>query len=308
MSRSHLRRIVSLFPTATEIAFAIGAGDDVVGVSHACDYPAEARERTAVTRLRFDPSEMSSREIHYQKTEANRKYGSVFRLDETALWGMKAKVMITQGPADISLVSLPGVRAVAEGLNPRPILLILNPRHLDDVFDDHSRLGFALRHLEEARELVFAMERRIETVESNLRGARRQTVAFLQWMDPPIAGGHWVPQLIESAGGRDVLNTAGLAPIAIDWQSLRKKNPDVIVLACEDMGIERAREELRLITDRPGWRDLKAARRGLVFIGDGRCFTRAGPRLVDGLEGLAWALNPNLFPRPPAHVLQLLRD
>jgi iron complex transport system substrate-binding protein len=303
-----LRRTVSLFPTATEIAFAIGAGGDVVGVSHACDYPTQARERTAVTKPRFDASKMSSREIHYQKVEAIKRFGSVYRLDETALWGMKAKVIITQGPTDMSLVSLPGVRAIAEGLNPRPILLILNPRHLDDVFDDHSRVGFALRHLEEARELVNRMERRIETVEKDLRGARRQTVAFLQWMDPPIAGGYWVPQLIDIAGGRDVLNTAGLAPISIEWQSLRKKNPDVIVVACEDMSVERARDEFRLVTDRPGWRDLKAARRGLVFIGDGRCFTRAGPRLVEGLEGLAWALNPNLFPRPPAHVLQLLRD
>lgn len=303
-----MRRTVSLFPTATEIAFAIGAGDDVVGVSHACDFPAEARGRTVVTKPRFDASEMSSREIYYQKTEAARKYGSVYRLDETALWGMKAKVMITQGPADISLVSLPGVRAIAEGLNPRPILLILNPRHLDDVFDDHSRIGFALRRLEEARDLVRDMERRIETIQDNLRGARRQNVAFLQWMDPTIAGGYWVPQLIELAGGTDVLNTAGLAPVAVDWQHIRKKNPDVIVVACEDMSVGRAREEFRLLSDRPGWRDLKAARRGLVFVGDGRCFTRAGPRLVDGLESLAWALNPNLFPRPPAHVLQLLRD
>jgi len=303
-----LRRTVSLFPTGTEIAFAIGAGDDVVGVSHACDYPAEARQRPAVTKPRFDDSELSSHEIHKQKVEASKKYGSVYRLDETALWGMKAKVLLTQGPADVSLVSLPGVRAIAEGLNPRPILLILNPRHLDDVFDDHARVGFALRHLDEARELVYEMERRIETVEKNLRGARRQSVALLQWMDPPIAGGYWVPQLIELAGGRDVLNTAGLAPIPVAWDSIRKKNPDVIVVACEDMGIDRAREEFRLITDRPGWRELKAARRGLVFIGDGRCFTRAGPRLIDGLEALAWALNPSGFPRPPTRVLQLVRD
>lgn len=303
-----MRRTVSLFPTATEIAFAIGAGDDLVGVSHACDYPVEAAERTAVTKPRFDQSEMSSREIHDLKLEAMKKFGSIYRLDETALWGMQAKVLITQGPADISLVSLPGVRAIAEGLNPRPILLILNPRHLDDVFDDHARVGFALRHLEEARELVLQMERRIEAVEKNLRGARRQSVAFFQWMDPPIAGGHWVPQLIELAGGRDVLNTAGLAPITVAWDGIRKKNPDVIVVACEDMGINRVRDEIRLLTDRPGWRDLKAPRRGLVFIGDGRCFTRAGPRLVDGLEGLAWALNPSAFPRPPEHVLQLLRD
>jgi iron complex transport system substrate-binding protein len=303
-----LRRTVSLFPTATEIAFAIGAGDDLVGVSHACDYPPEAGSRTAVTKRRFDASDMSSREIHEEKVEAMKKFGSIYRLDETALWGMQAKVLITQGPADISLVSLPGVRAIAEGLNPRPILLIINPRHLDDVFDDHARVGFALRHLEEARELVYEMERRIEAVEGNLRGARRQNVAFLQWMDPPIAGGHWVPQLIELAGGRDLLNTAGLAPIPVEWDHIRKKNPDVIVVACEDMGVERLRDEIRLLTDRPGWRDLKAARRGLVFVGDGRCFTRAGPRLVDGLESLAWALNPNVFPRPPANILQLLRD
>ncbi len=105
-----------------------------------------------------------------------------------------------------------------------------------------------------------------------------------------------------------MLNTAGLAPVAISWQGLRKKNPDVIVVACEDVSIARARDEVRLLSDRPGWKDLKAVRRGLVFLADGRCFTRAGPRLVDGLEALAWALNPNLFARPPEHVLQLFRD
>ncbi|UCC73841.1 MAG: ABC transporter substrate-binding protein [Gemmatimonadota bacterium] len=303
-----MRRVVSLFPTATEIAFAIGAGEQVVGVSHACDYPPEAKQRQAVTKARFDPSDMSSCEIHEYKVELIKKFGSLYQLDESALWGMKAKVLFTQGPTDFSLVSLQGVRATAEGLNPRPILLILNPRHLDDVFDDHSRVGFVLGHLEEAREIVLQMERRLEAVEKALRGVRRQSVAFIQWMDPPISAGFWVPQLIELAGGRDILNTAGLAPVAVSWESLRKKNPDVIVVACEDMSVERVRYEIRLLTDRPGWRQLKAVKRGLVFLGDGRCFTRAGPRLTDGLEALAWALNPNLYPRPAQHVLQLFRD
>ncbi len=304
-----MRRVVSLFPTATEIAFAIGAGEQVVGVSHACDHPPEVQERKAVTKPRFDPGELSSREIYEQKVELNKKFGSLYRLDESSLWGMMAKVILTPGPSDFSLVSLEGVRAVAEGLNPRPTLIFLNPRHLDDVIDDHSRIGFALGRLKEARELVYDLERRVEEVEKKARhAAKRQSVAFIQWLDPAFSGGYWISQLIEIAGGRDILNTAGLAPAGFTWEGLRKKNPDVLVVACEDMSIERARSEIRLLTDRPGWKDARAVKRGLVFIGDGRYFTRAGPRLLDGLEALAWALNPNLFPTPPREVLQLFRD
>jgi len=301
-------RITSLYPTATEIAFAVGAGDQVVGVSHTCDYPPEAAKLTAVTKARFDVSELSSREIYSQKVEATESFGSIYRLDETALWGLRSDVMITQGPGDFSLVSLQGVRAVAEGLNPRPNLLILYPRHLDDVFDDHSRVGFSVGRMQEARTLVDNMYARIEAVERRLAGARRQKVALIQWLDPAFSGGYWIPQLIEIAGGRDVLNTPGLAPVPVDWSALRKKNPDVLVIACEDMSIERVRQEIRLLTDRPGWKALRAVRRGLVFVGNGSCFTRAGPRLMDGLEAMAWALNPNRFPRPPEDILQLFRD
>ena len=112
-------RITSLYPTATEIAFAIEAGDDVVGVSHECDFPPEAKERKVVTKARFDPSEMTSAEIYQEKVETIRKFGSLYRLDETAMWGCQADVVITQGPGDFSLVSLHGVRAIAEGLNPK---------------------------------------------------------------------------------------------------------------------------------------------------------------------------------------------
>jgi len=299
-------RVASLFPAATEIAFAIGAGEQLVGVSHACDYPPEARQRKAITRARFDPSEMSSREIYRQKIDTNRSFGSVFRLDESALWGLRANVVITQGPGDVSLVSLPGVRAIAEGLNPRPTLLILYPRHLDDVFDDHSRVGFAVGRLQEARELLDRMQARIVAVEKTVSGVRRPHVALLHWLDPLFAGGFWSSQVIEIAGGRDVLNMAGLPPEQVDWQMLRRRDPDVLVIACEDMGIQRIREEMRLLTDRPGWHELSAARWRRVFIGDGAVFTRAGPRLIEGLEALAWATHPNRFPKPRREVLQPL--
>lgn len=301
-------RITSLFPAGTEIAFAVGAGDEVVAVSHACDHPPEVKERKIVTKARFDPSEMSSAEIYREKVETNRRFGSLFRLDETAMWGCRANVVITQGPGDFSLVSLRGVRAIAEGLNPRPELLILYPKHLDDVLDDHLRVGLAAGHMAEARELVERMRERIETVERTAEGGRRRTVAFVQWLDPSFAGGYWIPQLIELAGGVDVLNTAGLSPSRFHWPELRQHNPDIVVVACEDMSVERVRSEMYLLTDRPGWWELEARRLDRVFIGNGACFTRGGPRLVEGLEALAWAINPDRFPEPAPNVLQKFGD
>ena len=297
-------RIASLYPTATEIAFAIGAGEDVVGVSHACDHPKTASERKAVTHARFDPSELSSREIYRQKVDISQKFGSLYRLDESALWAARVNVLITQGPGDLPLVSLQNVRAVAEGLNPRPSLLILYPRHLDDVFDDHARVGFEVGRLPEARELVLGMHGHIETVTRAAKEAKKRTVAFLQWLDPPFAGGYWIPQLIEIAGGTDVLNTAGLSPTRVHWPDVRKRNPEIIVVACEDMGIERIRWEMRLLSDRPGWDSLKAVKNGDVYIANGSYFTRAGPRLTEGLDALAWVLNPDLFARPGPQILQ----
>jgi iron complex transport system substrate-binding protein len=301
-------RVTSLFPSGTEIAFAIGAGDDVVGVSHACDYPPEVRERSAVTKARFDPSEMSSAEIYRYKVETTRQFGSLFRLDETAMWKCQANVVLTQGPAEFSLVSLHAVRAIAEGLNPRPELMVLYPRHIDDVLDDHVRAGFATGRLGEARARVDEMRERIAAVEAKASGQRRRQVAFMEWIDPPICGGFWIPQLIEIARGVDALNTPGLSPGRFHWPELRKQDPDTLTIACDGLSIERVRSEMGLLTERPGWWELTARRLNRVFIGDAACFTRAGPRLVDGLEAIAWALNPELFPEPAPGVLQRFGD
>ncbi len=298
-----MRRVASLFPTATEIVFAVGAGEQLAGVSHDCDYPPEARERKAVTHPRFDPSELTSSEIYRQKVENSRRFGSVYRLDETAMWGLRADVIITQGPSDFSLVSLPGIRAIAEGLNPRPELITLYPRHMDDVLEDHIRVGLAAGRLNEARDVVDGINERMSAVDHALRRARSVRVAFIQWLDPCFSGGYWIPQLIEAAGGVDALNTAGLSPGPVVWSDLRRRDPDAIVVACEDLGIERIKREMAILSERPGWKDLTAVRLNRVYLGDGAVFTRAGPRLVDAIEALAWALHPNLVDKPASHEL-----
>ncbi len=186
--------------------------------------------------------------------------------------------------------------------------MILFPKHIDDVLDDHRRVAFAVQRMPEARELVGRLRERIATVEQVASGGKPRRVAFLQWLDPSFAGGYWIPQLIEMAGGVDVLNIAGVSASRVHWPDLRRANPDVLVVACEDMSVERAASELQLLADRPGWWELAARRAGRVFVGDGPVFTRGGPRLVDALEALAWALNPDRFPEPPPEVLQRLGD
>ena len=300
-------RIASLYPPATEIAFSVGAGEQVVGVSHACDHPPEAKERKAVTQARFNADGLSSREIYNLKVELNQKFGSLFRLSETALWGARANVLLTQGPADFSVVSLQGIKAIAEGLTPRPQVLALYPRHLDDVLEDHTRVGFTVGRLQEARERVEELRERIARVTREVRAPRRLRVAFIQWLDPCFSGGYWIPQLVEIAGGTDVLNIAGVSPSPVGLTELRRQNPEVIVVACEDLGIDRVKQEMSLLTRRPGWRHLAAVRSARVFVGDGPCFTRTGPRVVDALEALAWAICPQSFPPPPPGVLELYR-
>ncbi len=300
-------RIASLHPAATEIAFALGAGEEITGVSHACDYPPKVEHINKVTSGRFDPAGLSSREIYDHKVEINRRYGSLYKLDETALWGTKADVLLTQGPGDFSLVSLQGVRAIAEGLNPRPELVMLYPRHLDDVIEDHTRIGFALGRMQRGRELAEIISRKIAKLQKEaLPATRRRRVAFIQWVDPSFSGGYWVSQLIEMAGGRDCLNTAGLAPGRVRWNELLEKDPEVLVIACEDMDVERVHQEALPLMDRPGWWEMLAVRRRRVYVGSGVYFTRSSPRLLYGMEALAWAIQPELFPEPELHVLQRL--
>ncbi len=300
-------RIASLYPAATEIAFALGAGDEITGVSHACDYPPRVESIKKVTAPRFDTAKLSSREIYERKVEINRKFGSLYKLSETALWGTKAEVLLTQGPSDFSLVSLQGVRTIAEGLNPRPHLVILYPRHLDDVIEDHLRVGFEIGRIQKARAIVEMIRKRFQKVAETARPeGRRRRVAFIQWLDPAFSAGYWIPQLIEVAGGRDVLNTAGLSPGHFRFDELLEKDPEIIVFACEDMDAERVGEEVHLFTERPEWWEVVAVRRRRVYIGSGVYFMRSGPRLIYGLEALAWAIQPELFEEPPPHVLRRL--
>ena len=298
-------RIASLYPAATEIAFALGAGDEITGVSHACDYPPKVEHIDKLTAARFDPSELSSREIYDQKVELNHRFGSLSRLDETALWRAKADVLLTQGPGDFSLVSLAGLRAVAEGLKPRPEMVILYPRHLQDLIEDHVRVGFFIGRMERARKLAEMIRRKIDKIAAQAKPERRRRrVAFIQWLNPGFSGGYWIPQLIEVAGGRDCLNTAGLSPSRFRWHDLVARDPEVLVIACEDLDVERTREEIGVLTENPGWWELLAVRKGRVYIGSGTYFIRSGPRFLYGLEALAWAIQPELFPEPKPHVLQ----
>lgn len=301
-------RIASLFPAGTEIVYAIGAGEELVGVSHACDQPPEALERPKATAPRFDASGLSSREIRERQRELIRSFGSLYRLSESGLWGMRPELLVAPGPGELPAVSLENVRAIAQGLNPRPKLVLLFPRHLDDVLDDHVRVGFETGRIEAGRELRERMWDRIEAVEDRAGTGVARKVAFVSWPDPPFAGGYWIPQLVELAGGVDVLANPGFAPSEFQVDELMSRDPDVIVFACEGLSIERTLQALGSFTGREGWGRLRAVRRNRVYVGDGACFGRAGPRLLDGLEALAWAIHPERFPEPSPEVLRRLGD
>ncbi len=287
-------RIVSLLPSATEIVCALGAhqreNSQLVGISHSCDFPPGICDRPVLTSTRV-PVHKSQRDIDQfvrQELAASR---GLYALDLELLASLKADVIVTQTLCDVCAVSSGDVYQAVASLPGDCKLVELAPSKLEDVYGDIIRVGDAVGARSEALTLVAQLRTRAEAVEQQqiLIGEK---VLFLEWLEPPFSGGHWIPDLIHLLGGHSCLVESGQRSGTLSWEAIAECDPDIIIVGCCGYSKAESEQALMLLAHHPQWLLLRAVRHGRVIVGDGNAhFSRAGPRLIDGLERLAAELS-----------------
>jgi iron complex transport system substrate-binding protein len=291
-------RIVSLVPHATELLFALGLGDDVVGVTHECDHPTEACEREHVTRDRL-PAGLSSGEIDAAVREHTERGESIYALDQDTLAALEPDLIVTQALCAVCAVSHDDVVKIAEGLPAPPQVISLDPTTYGETLADVRTVAQATGTRDAALDLIARAARRADVVRLAVRESRRPRVAALEWLDPVFVAGHWTPQLIEMAGGEDVLGFAGEPSERMTWEMVAAAQPDVVIAMPCGYDAPRAHAEALRFADR--LREVGAGQ--VVAVDASAYFSRPGPRLIDGLETLAHVLHPDKVPTAPGPAL-----
>jgi iron complex transport system substrate-binding protein len=291
-------RIVSLLPAATEITAALGLMKQVVGVSHECDFPEEANARPRVTRCPVHNAGLASGEVDQWVRRALRDNGTIYTIDEPLLRELHPDVILTQKLCDVCAVGYGTVARLAETLPGPPQVVNLEPTSLADIFDDIRRVAEKCRVPECADEVIARLSERVELVRHRADGILHRPRCFLmEWVDPPFCSGHWAPELVEIAGGRDPLGRSRQPSAQVDWREVIDARPEIMVLALCGYDISHARRDYELLRSFPGFDSLPAAGRGEIYLVNASAyFARPGPRIVDSLEILAGILHPREFP------------
>jgi len=285
-------RVVSLLPSATEICYALGV--EPVGVSHECDYPPAAREVPVVDRSRIDP-DATSAEINEQVAEAEDE-GGVYEVDREALAALDPDLVVTQGVCDVCAVDTLVVEDALAEIDSDATVLTTDTHSLADLYADIEHVGAALDREERAAEVAGDLRERVEAVAARVPDRDRQRVAVLDWLDPVMVAGHWMPDLVELAGGSYGLAETGERSRPREWAEIRTYDPEVLVAAPCGFDLDQTLANADDVTDRPGWTDLAAVGEGRAVAMDGHHYVnRPGPRLVDTLEHLASVLHPDVF-------------
>jgi iron complex transport system substrate-binding protein len=274
--------------------FALGLGDRVVAVTHECDYPPGAEQLPHLTRSVI-PDYLSAAEIDRAVRERTQRGEALYELDEALLAELEVDLIVTQAVCEVCAVSFDDVVAVAGRLDTQPQVISLDPSTIGEVLADLPRLADAAGVSERGEQLAAELGARLEAVETAVEAAARPRVAALEWLDPVYAGGHWVPQMIELAGGEDVLGLAGEKSRTVDWAEVEAALPQVVIsMPCGLYAEEAAAETMR-------WRRHLGLLGARVYAVDAAAyFSRPGPRLVDGVELLGHLLHPDLVPAPPS--------
>lgn len=292
-------KIVSLLPSATEIVAALGAADCLVGVSHGCDYPADIVGLPVVTSC-VVPKEANSLEIDTVVRTQLEDSAALYAIDTGLLAGLAPDVLVTQALCDVCAVSGVEVEAAVAALPGSPTVVNMEPFSLSDVIETVGHLGGALGLEEKADDVVEVLRARIDAVAARTEAqvCYRPKTIVLDWIDPPFVSGHWMHDLIDLAGGEDIMGTYDTPSYTSDWDSLRALNPDVLVIACCGFSAGRTHAEMTLSGVDKIAQDFEVAGTR-VFVLDGNAlFSRPGPRLVDSLELLAHHLHPGIHPMP----------
>ena len=294
-------RIVSLLPSATEIVCALGLEDELVGVTHECDWPPEVVGKPVLTRSVHDLAGTSSREINRLVADAVHGGSSLYALDEDALEAAHPDLILTQELCDVCAVSYREVNEVARQIDAAITVVSLEPTSIEGILNTISTVGAMTDAEDAAVELVESLRTRLGIVETKVVERRKEghvppRVVGLEWLDPPFAVGHWVPEQIQRAGGWDLLGQAGERSVQTDWLAVAEVDPEMIVLMPCGFHLRETVEEWGRTPQPIGWKEIEAVRRGNVFAVDGSAyFSRPGPRVIDGIEMLAEIFDPDGF-------------
>jgi iron complex transport system substrate-binding protein len=293
-------RICSLLPSATEILYALGLGDSVVGVTHECDFPAEAAKKPALIRPRVDPYAAAG-EIDRQVREFVARGESIYAVDAELLRSLESDLIVTQDLCHVCAASPDDLATALTRLPKKLRVLTLTPHSLSDVWNDIRKVGDATQRRREAQALAITLEQKVAAIEAKAANAKTQPrVLCLEWLDPYYVGGHWVPEMVAKAGGEDVLGRAGEPSFRVSEEQIAASDAEIIVVMPCGFNVNRTVSEYGTATFSHGYMNLPAVREGRVFAVDANSyFSRPGPRLAEGVALLAHLFHADLFPTAP---------
>jgi iron complex transport system substrate-binding protein len=292
-------RICSFLPSATEIVYALGLQDQLYGVTFECDYPPEARHKPKVVRSLFENLEPppSSGEISQIIGQRLQQGLGIYEVDEAVVQAAKPDLLLSQAICEVCAISSSQVTACSLRLEKTPQILSLDPQYVGDVLGDIRRVAAATGTAARGEAIVADLQARIDAVVARAsQVTTRPRVLHLEWAEPVMCGGHWVPEMIDMAGGANCFGDKETGSFRLDWEAVVESQPEIIILMLCGYTVQRSLEDLPILAAKPGWYDLPAVRRGQIFVVDAGAYTsRSGPRLVQGLEIIAEILHPELF-------------
>src|SRR6266581_1541794 len=290
-------RIASFLPAATEMVYQLGLGDQLVGVTHECDYPPSAKSKPVLVDCALDLSGMTTRQIDEAVTLRIGSGQSLYAVDEEKLRRAAPNVLITQNLCQVCGPAGNEVSQVLKTLTPVPEIIWQTPRTFEEILDAYQELGRRTGRLEAAKDWVMVAREKIKSIASRSATYQRKTrVAFLEWVDPIYCGGHWIPQMLDWVSAEDRNSKNGTDSIRISWESVLDYQPEVIIVSPCGYKTDKALEQSMKLTERSGWDDLPAVKQGQVFAVDANSyFARPGPRIVEGVELLAHLIRPDDF-------------
>ena len=278
-------KILSLIASSTEIVYALGCGNKLIGRSHECDYPAEVLKLPHCTKPRFD-IKGTSREVDERVKSTLKSALSVYEVDELKLAELNPDIIITQSQCEVCAVSLKDVEnAVRKIIGKSPRVVSLEPNSLSDIWSDIKKVSEAVNVQERGQKLIQELQNRILDLKSLIKDESSNSVACIEWIDPLMAAGNWVPELVELAGGKNLFGEAGKHSPWMSFEELCERDPDVIAVMPCGYGIEKTRQEMDVLIRKTNWRSLKAVKNNQVYLTDGnQYFNRPGPRIIESLE------------------------
>jgi iron complex transport system substrate-binding protein len=289
-------KICSLLPSGTEILFSLGLGDQVIGVSDLCDFPKEAASITVVSRSKVDPSVMSSDEVEVAMLKLLTSGENPYDLDQEWLVRESPDVILTQDLCHVCEVDAGQVTGIVAGMDVQPHVVVLEPRTFEEVLESFLQVGRACNAESQADQAVAKMRGRVESIQNRLPvESLRPRVFSLEGMNPLVVGGHWIPDMLSLAGGKQTMFDGGCSAVRLDWDEIRDYNPDKLFIDLCSSDLARNLREVPWLEKQDGWRDLTSVKKGEVYLIDHSYFSRPGPRVIEGLEILAELTHPTIF-------------